>query len=767
MFGQSLLSAFGSAACTTDTDQLFPATTFQSVATYQLNGNVNDLTGNYNGTQSGGTWETNGEFLGCWNSDGVSDEYLQASQPPNVKTVSAWVYVTGTPSNSVGAIVWTNGASSGPSVSYLLGLSDVGKIYAFGSYVGLTRTVTLNQWYHVAATYNAGTVKIYWEGTHVETRTTPYPSVVNGTQITIGRSFYTSNVHNFNGSIDQIRIYDRTLTSADITTLYNETVATSSTNITFEEYNGIAYYKMSDATDQLGNYNGTATNVNFNTEGKFGFAGAFNGSSSVIDIPTIPNITGSGSNFSFSAWINFDGSSGDRYIMSFRENSFVEIGFNSGYSPRKLEFKVNDGANKTVLVNESEITNNTWHHICLTAESSGNLTAYLDGTSKGTTAIGSIGNAGQQNSIGAYNTGTAAGYFTGKIDQIRIYDSALSAANVTTLYNEVYCVPTIVPTDYFEPVIYTGNGGTKSITSLNFAPDFTWIKNRGTTQWHGLYDSIRGASKWITSNATNAEADTAGTTLTSFNTDGFSLGNDSNGYGANTNNNTYVAWNWKAGGAAVSNTDGTITSQVSANVDAGFSVVKWTGNGADATIGHGIDTPELIIAKRTDSTGNWAVQVPSIGNGYLLLNSTIAYQGADPSVWNNTAPTSDVFTTAGGSGEFFNTGDFIAYCFHSVDGMSRVGTYTGNGSTTGTIVTLNFAPSFVMIKGTDQTSDWIMIDNKRDTTNPNSARIDANNSSAEYTGENIMDLNSNGFQLKTSSASKNGLNKVFIFMAIA
>ena len=135
-------------------------------------------------------------------------------------------------------------------------------------------------------------------------------------------------------------------------------------------------------------------------------------------------------------------------------------------------------------------------------------------------------------------------------------------------------------------------------------------------------------------------------------------------------------------------------------------------------------------------------------------------------MWNsNINPTLTTFSLGSAAAANGNGNSHIAYCFHSVAGYSKIGTYTGNGSTTGTIVSLDFAPSFVMIKGADQTSDWIMIDNKRDTTNPNSARIDANGSGAEYTGENIMDLNSNGFQLKTSSASKNGLNNVFIYMA--
>ena len=531
----------------------------------------------------------------------------------------------------------------------------------------------------------------------------------------------------------------------------------------------IAYYKMSDATDESGNYDGTATNVNFNVAGKFGNAAEFNGSSGIIDIPTIPNITGSGSNFSFSAWINFDGSSGDRFIMSFRENSFVEIGFNSGYSPRKLEFKVNDGANKTVLVNESEITNNTWHHICLTAESSGNLTAYLDGTSKGTTAIGSIGNAGQQNSIGAYNTGTPAGYFTGKIDQVRIFNKALTGTEVTTLNDEVYCVPTIVPTDNFTPITYTGNGGTQSTNSLsnqsgtiNFKPDFSWIKVRSTTNDHTLQNSISGTSKFLRSNTTDAEGSNI-EMVTSYNSNGFSLGPNAL---ANQSSETYVAWNWKAGGADVLNEEGTVDSQVSANVDAGFSIITYTGTGTNnSSVGHGLDSkPEMFIYKRTSSTGAWSIVHKDVNNYKAYLSFTTAAATNDT---NMNAPTDEVirFNTTAPTYNGTNQ-DWLIYAFHSVDGFSKIGSYTGTGATGNSIVT-GFRPAYVMVKGATLVSQWNILDNKRDTTNPATHRLFANLSNAEATGVNALSFLSNGFQIETNDAGFNGSNQTYIFMAFA
>ena len=766
MFGQSLLSAFGSAACTTDTDQLFPATTFQSVATYQLNGNVNDLTGNYNGTQSGGTWETNGEFLGCWNSDGVSDEYLQASQPPNVKTVSAWVYVTGTPSNSVGAIVWTNGASSAPSVSYLLGLSDAGKIYAFGSYVGLTRTVTLNQWYHVAATYNAGTVKIYWEGTHVETRTTPFPSVVNGTQITIGRSNYAGNVHNFNGSIDQIRIYDKTLTSADITTLYNETVATSSTNITFEGYNGIAYYKMSDATDQLGNYNGTATDVNFNTVGKFGFAGAFNGSSSYID--TTYNF-GTDSSYSISLWEKTS-------VTSTRQGLFgvwIASGSNNGPginfgidASNNFEFMIANGSSNwsDTSISASSYTDGNWHNLILVINGT-SVKLYADGNTTPIANLTSSVSAGTStsNNLALGRLGNYPGlYFNGSIDQVRIYDSALSAANVTTLYNEIEC-PAVAVTNAFNTVLYTGNGSIRSITGVGFEPDLVWIKKRSSasTGDNMLFDSVRGVDKVIISNSTQAEYNGGGSGYqTSFDSDGFSI--TSNAF-VNQSSATYVAWNWKAGGTAVSNTDGTITSQVSANTDAGFSITKYTGNGiSGATFGHALGKQvEISIVKNVGSSGYWYVYsnlLPT--NNNLYLNTSDSKQADGVMLGGNSTTVSISASSAVNT----NNGSYIAYNFTSIPGYSKIGSYVGTGAT-GNAQYLGFEPAFLLVKRTSSTSDWYMIDNKRNPSNPRNSWLNANTSTAEYTPSHGVDFLSNGFSF--ISTDLNGTGQSWIFLAIA
>ena len=217
-------------------------------------------------------------------------------------------------------------------------------------------------------------------------------------------------------------------------------------------------------------------------------------------------------------------------------------------------------------------------------------------------------------------------------------------------------------TDYFNTLLYTDNGANRTLTGVGFQPDWVWIKTRNHGNSHNIFDAVRGANKNIRSNSTAAEVTTTDT-LTAFTSDGFSLGVDASGYGVNYDNKNEVSWNWKAGGGAgSSNTDGDITSTVSASTTSGFSIVKWTGNGSSATIGHGLGVaPKVMITRRYDGAYNWFTYHDGIGNGkYLLLEATDAQATASGS-WNNTSPTSSVFTK--GSGANTNGGSYIAYCF--------------------------------------------------------------------------------------------------------
>ena len=322
------------------------------------------------------------------------------------------------------------------------------------------------------------------------------------------------------------------------------------------------------------------------------------------------------------------------------------------------------------------------------------------------------------------------------------------------------------PTDYFNTKLYTGNGtDDHAITGVGFQPDWVWIKDRDSAYNHGLFDVVRGATKILSSNATSAEATTEG--VKSFDSDGFTLGT---GAFQNNNNDDFVSWNWLAGGTASSNTDGSITSSVSANTTAGFSIVSFTGTGANATVGHGLSSaPELIFFKnRENGTQEWDTYAEPIGaTKFLQLNSAAAANSTNAALrFNSTAPTSSVFSVGTATTTNESADGIIAYCVHSVKGYSKIGSYSGNLSDDGTFVYTGFAPAFVLIKSTTAATSWIMFDNKREPSNPTYKRLHAELSDAEYTSAFGIDMLSNGFKLRTSNNSFNHAN-TYMYMAFA
>jgi hypothetical protein len=312
---------------------------------------------------------------------------------------------------------------------------------------------------------------------------------------------------------------------------------------------------------------------------------------------------------------------------------------------------------------------------------------------------------------------------------------------------------------FFNPVLYTGNRpSTQSITGVGFQPDLTWIKQRNDADDHTLYDAVRGATKALISNQTAAEFTYSG--LTSFDSDGFTMGAATTG---NASGGTFVAWNWKANGAGVTNTAGSITSTVSANTTSGFSVVTWTTDGTTKTVGHGLGVaPKMIIVKQRNATSPWYVFTTVIDGSYdyLVLNSTDAATNA-----SYTAPTSTVFEYNDD-----NAATQVAYCFAEVPGYSRFGSYTGNGSADGTFVYTGFRPSFIMLKNASNArggdSVWWMHDDERRNFNPQGPMLGANSSGAEVTFVQF-DMLSNGFKLRTNSNAYNLGGDTYIFMAFA
>ena len=336
--------------------------------------------------------------------------------------------------------------------------------------------------------------------------------------------------------------------------------------------------------------------------------------------------------------------------------------------------------------------------------------------------------------------------------------------------------PTISPNaeaqadDYFNTVLYTGDGtSARTISGVGYQPDFSWIKNRSNTGANVLIDSVRGGGKQLFSDKTNAEQTDANVT-DGFASDGFIVGNNSTGSGStNANTDSYVAWNWKAGGTAVSNTDGSITSSVSAAPDAGFSIVSYTGTGANATVGHGLSSaPEFTIVKGRDAGRTWATQHKDLSGGtYYIGLETTNPQYLDGTQYTG-FPTNSVInvgTYNSASGE-----DYIAYCFHSSD-ICKVGSYVGNGSTDGTFVYTGFRPAFVMWKSATQAGGgWYMVDTQRNPYNEaKGADLYAQDSAAEPASGsgNMIDINSNGFKHRSSRLYINGSGATYIYLAFA
>ena len=327
------------------------------------------------------------------------------------------------------------------------------------------------------------------------------------------------------------------------------------------------------------------------------------------------------------------------------------------------------------------------------------------------------------------------------------------------------------PSDYFNTVLYTGNSGSnRGITGVGFQPDWVWLKTRSKANSHILIDSVRGQER-LRSNTTGGEVDVSSEFI-SFDTDGFTV-TENAANEMNNNSTTYANWNWKAGTSftndASSTGIGSIDSAGSFNNDSGFSIVSYTGTGSNGTIKHGLNTaPSMIIFKNRSSVKGWSVYHKSIGaTKFLFLNETSAEQTYTP-MFNNTEPTSSVFSVGTDLATNVSGNNYIAYCFAEKQGYSKFGSYTGNGNADGTFVYTGFKPAWVMWKRTDATNDWYIYDNKRNSFNTMGRRLEANRSDDEVnSGSAIVDFVSNGYKFRGTDPSWNVSGGTFIYMAFA
>lgn len=339
-----------------------------------------------------------------------------------------------------------------------------------------------------------------------------------------------------------------------------------------------------------------------------------------------------------------------------------------------------------------------------------------------------------------------------------------------------------MPTTYAIPngrtvmdaTLYTGTGTTLTVNNTDsgttgFKPDMIWFKSRSGAYNHAIQDSVRGLNNIIFPNLTNGEGNYPNS-LDSFNSNGFTLGSNSGYPVSNNNGSTYVAWQWQAGqGTTSSNTQGTITSTVSANTTAGFSIVTYTGTGSNATVGHGLgSTPAMIIIKNRSAAVSWPVWHKSFPSNQLYLNLTNALDTPDISSVGASTFAVDTWSGVNGSGN-----GMVAYCWAPIAGYSAFGSYTGNGSTDGPFIYTGFRPKFILVKRTTGIDDWRMFDTSRDTYNaayqklyPNLAAAE-NGASGESSSTNILDILSNGFKWRTGNSGTNNSGDTYIYACFA
>jgi len=324
------------------------------------------------------------------------------------------------------------------------------------------------------------------------------------------------------------------------------------------------------------------------------------------------------------------------------------------------------------------------------------------------------------------------------------------------------------PELFFNTLLYTGNSSTgHSITGVGFQPDWVWIRERDASNHHIFVDAVRGATKYLLGNDGQAEV-TSSNYVSSLDSDGFTLGSD-----AGVNRGSMLAWNWKANGSGSSNGDGSITSTVSANTTSGFSIVSYTGTGSNATVGHSLGTtPSMIIFKNRDSVTDWRVYHKSLGATKGLRLSSNGTEQTSSTYFNDTEPTSSLFTVSTAVDTNESGSKFIAYCFAEKQGYSKFGKYTGNGNASGTFVYTGFKPAWILIKDLGSTQSWFMYDNKRDTINPNTKLLTSNNSSAEEdsasTGNTFdVDFLSNGLKIRTTDGGVNTSGNTYVYMCFA
>ena len=726
-----------SGVCKTDSHDIFTG----GVALYNLDYDASDASGNYDGTPSNVTFGVGGQINYGARFNGSSsyiDTGVGGSVLGTLFSVSVWFKTSTT---STYQTILDNGGNTSDHEGFALVVGSDNILKArFGDGhgnalydVSTSITVADGIWHHCVLTYNNESIKIYVDnGTPATGTNTATPSsspTFTQADYNLRIGAYVLNGLAFNGDIDQVRIFSSELTSTQVSTLYAEEAcvytATANTADFPSTATAVAHYPLDNSSeDNHGNtYDGTETNIEYRF-GRYGQAAVFNGSSSKIDTGLALNTSNA---FSYSLWLNTNSYSTGAINMMIDTTSTTNPfpGCGIGHANGQIAGFI-AGTTGHLTYNGGFLTLNQWHHTVLTHDGSGNFKLYVDGVETGTGSHSSNLNSGQNILIGNSAVSTWNGH-NGKIDQVRIFSTALDSDQVSELYNE----KPETDTSNFKTVLYEGNGDTTNPTYIsNVGIDLetngglVWVKSRTTTYNHLLMDSVRGTTS-LTSNDTTAER-TNYNRFQSYEANGFMIlaNNAADLYKINRVGHDFVAWVWKGGGDNVLNEDGdNIDSQVSANVDAGFSIVKWTGDGNSlSSVGHGLTVNNenmLVFIKDLDASNDWMVITNNMWStpttSYLKLNTTQAVTtgSGTPYLVNNTTFKNAYRNTSGN--------EHIAYCFHSVSGYSKIGTYTGSGTTKRIYTDSNndgtgtgaFKPSWIIIKNITNAYGWGIVDNRR------------------------------------------------------
>jgi len=656
---------------------------------------------------------------------------------------------------------------------------------------------TYGVWHHLAVTKSSSDgLKIYINGSLENTDATATVDLrtMNGDNLIGAYNSAGTTQYYLEGKIDQLRIFSKSLSSSEVSTLYAETVDTvasldplsedtTDTLQVFGDTSCLALYKFeNDETDVSGNYNGTGTSIQY-AAGRYGQSAVFNGSSSVI---TLPSALSDGSttdasciSFWFFTGAEITSSTTNNEIMNFAQSS-------SNFGKIALGSTTGNFGSETISVT-SDVTDQYtysktnipagWNHVVVQWNSSNTKwDIYVNNVAHTTYTFGT----NEQGKFALKFGQRSTFYYTGRLDQIRVFNKILSTSEIKTLYEE----NSLVASYRFEGNSNDdrrNNDGTDSNVTyefgLNFTPDVVWLKNRDTARSHLLVDSSRGRAKNIYPNSTSAETTSnAGNDFVSFDTGGFTVGTTQQAY-ANDSGDEYVAWCWKAGGGTTTtNNDGELTVNVQANQDAGFSIITFDGvtdPGEDRSFGHGLSKePEFIWMKRRNASQHNAVFAKIDGTWEYFDGTSSTDGGGDYSAYIATTSTViDIHDAA----EWFAdpSSEYVYWCWHSVENYSKIGTYEGTGSATDRpIIETGFEPAFVMIKNvtnSGSSGSWMIHDNKRNTVNPRDKYLRADSTNAEGTfAEYGLDFLSNGFQVGPTTAYHWNTNgDTYLYMAFA